>query len=186
MLVCGRLSSRYSLPEKYVELTSCSIFILRMNCKHSSDMFPIATKRSGTLLHFELDVWWAGRLHISIHTEEAQVPSVMIRGKVASKQFWRGNENEQCFPGIFLEWRIRCNSLRPTVQPGICISALFFLDIDSQLEKTKLDQVYATALAADEGLLWVGTSVGVTLVFPLPQLEGIPLVSGKKLLALIP
>lgn len=106
MLVCGRLSSRYSLPEKYVELTSCSIFILRMNCKHSSDMFPIATKRSGTLLHFELDVWWAGRLHISIHTEEAQVPSVMIRGKVASKRFWRGNENEQCFLAFFWsgEW----------------------------------------------------------------------------------
>ena len=77
-----------------------------MNCKRSSDIFPIATKRSGTLLHFELDVWWAGRLHISIHTEEAQVPSVMIRGKVASKRFWRGNENEQCFPGIFLEWRM--------------------------------------------------------------------------------
>lgn len=56
---------------------------------------------------------------------------------------------------------------------------LLFADIDSQLEKTKLDQVYVTALAADEGLLWVGTSVGVTLVFPLPRLEGIPLVSGK-------
>ena len=40
--------------------------------------------------------------------------------------------------------------------------------------------MYATALAADEGLLWVGTSVGVTLVFPLPRLEGIPLVSGKN------
>lgn len=60
------------------------------------------------------------------------------------------------------------------------VSALLFPDIDSQLEKTKLDQVYATALAADEGLLWVGTSVGVTLVFPLPRLEGIPLVSGKN------
>lgn len=48
------------------------------------------------------------------------------------------------------------------------------------MEKTKLDLIYATALAADEGLLWVGTSVGVTLVFPLPRLEGIPLVSGKN------
>ena len=54
----------------------------------------------------------------------------------------------------------------------------FFTDIDSQLEKTKLDQVYVTALSADEGLLWVGTSVGVTLLFPLPRLEGVPLVSG--------
>lgn len=56
-------------------------------------------------------------------------------------------------------------------------------DIDSQLEKTKLDQVYVTALTADEGLLWIGTSVGVTLVFPLPRLEGIPLVSGKACVA---
>ena len=70
----------------------------------------------------------------------------------------------------------------PLLYPRIHISALLFPDIDSQLEKTKLDQVYATALAADEGLLWVGTSVGVTLVFPLPRLEGIPLVSGRKLL----
>ena len=57
---------------------------------------------------------------------------------------------------------------------------LLFSDIDSQLEKTKLDQVYVTALAADEGLLWVGTSVGVSLLFPLPRLEGIPLVSGGQ------
>ena len=62
---------------------------------------------------------------------------------------------------------------------------LIFSDIDSQLEKTKLDQVYVTALAADEGLLWVGTSVGVSLVFPLPQLEGIPLVSGRSMFCLL-
>ena len=55
-----------------------------------------------------------------------------------------------------------------------------FADIDSQLEKTKLDKIYVTALVADEGLLWVGTSVGVTLVFPLPFLEGVPLVSGRS------
>lgn len=64
----------------------------------------------------------------------------------------------------------------------------FFIDIDSQLEKTKLDQVYVTALSADEGLLWVGTSVGVTLLFPLPRLEGVPLVSGviRIFLCLLP
>lgn len=32
---------------------------------------------------------------------------------------------------------------------------------------------------AEEGLLWVGTSVGLVLIFPLPRLEGIPLVSGR-------
>ena len=34
-------------------------------------------------------------------------------------------------------------------------------------------------MVAEEGLLWVGTSVGLVLIFPLPRLEGIPLVSGR-------
>jgi hypothetical protein len=34
-------------------------------------------------------------------------------------------------------------------------------------------------MVADEGLLWVGTSVGLVLIFPLPRLDGIPLVSGR-------
>ncbi|XP_048580947.1 rho guanine nucleotide exchange factor 10 isoform X2 [Nematostella vectensis] len=52
-------------------------------------------------------------------------------------------------------------------------------DVDSQLEQAKLDKLYVSCMTADEGLLWVGTSVGVILIFPLPRLEGIPLVSGR-------
>ncbi|KAK3738107.1 hypothetical protein QZH41_013838, partial [Actinostola sp. cb2023] len=52
-------------------------------------------------------------------------------------------------------------------------------DIDSQFEKTKLNKLYVSCMVAEEGLLWVGTSVGLVLIFPLPRLEGIPLVSGR-------
>ncbi|XP_037075039.1 rho guanine nucleotide exchange factor 10-like isoform X2 [Pollicipes pollicipes] len=39
--------------------------------------------------------------------------------------------------------------------------------------------VAVTALVAGRGLLWVGTSVGVTLTIPLPRLEGVPIISGR-------
>ena len=39
--------------------------------------------------------------------------------------------------------------------------------------------VAVTALLAGRGLLWVGTSVGVTLTIPLPRLEGVPIISGR-------
>ncbi|KAF0313458.1 Rho guanine nucleotide exchange factor 10 [Amphibalanus amphitrite] len=39
--------------------------------------------------------------------------------------------------------------------------------------------VAVTALLAGRGLLWVGTSVGVTLTIPLPRLEGVPIISGS-------
>ena len=35
------------------------------------------------------------------------------------------------------------------------------------------------ALAAANGLLWVGTYVGIALTIPLPRLEGVPIISGK-------
>ena len=42
-----------------------------------------------------------------------------------------------------------------------------------------MDKLYVTTMAAADGLLWVGTSVGIILVFSLPRLEGIPLASGQ-------
>jgi hypothetical protein len=30
-----------------------------------------------------------------------------------------------------------------------------------------------------QGLLWVGTNVGIALTIPLPRLEGVPIISGK-------
>ncbi|XP_041654440.1 rho guanine nucleotide exchange factor 10-like protein isoform X1 [Cheilinus undulatus] len=40
-------------------------------------------------------------------------------------------------------------------------------------------QVYISSLLICQGLLWVGTSQGVILTFPVPTLEGIPKITGK-------
>lgn len=37
---------------------------------------------------------------------------------------------------------------------------------------------HVSALAAGQGLLWVGSTAGVTVTVPLPRLEGLPLVGG--------
>ncbi|CAH2096215.1 unnamed protein product [Euphydryas editha] len=37
---------------------------------------------------------------------------------------------------------------------------------------------YVSALLAGQGLLWVGTTAGVSVTVPLPKLEGLPLVGG--------
>lgn len=43
--------------------------------------------------------------------------------------------------------------------------------------------VVVTALVVSRGLLWVGTSVGVTLTLPLPRLQGVPIISGRPTLS---
>ncbi|CAH2048637.1 unnamed protein product, partial [Iphiclides podalirius] len=37
---------------------------------------------------------------------------------------------------------------------------------------------YVSALLASQGLLWVGTTAGVSVTVPLPKLEGLPLIGG--------
>ena len=44
--------------------------------------------------------------------------------------------------------------------------------------------VHVTALMASSGFLWIGTSVGLILIYHIPHLEGIPIVSGKPYLAM--
>lgn len=39
--------------------------------------------------------------------------------------------------------------------------------------------VIVSALLACRGLLWVGTSAGISLTIPLPRLEGVPIISGR-------
>lgn len=39
--------------------------------------------------------------------------------------------------------------------------------------------VTVSALLACRGLLWVGTSAGISLTIPLPRLEGVPIISGR-------
>ncbi|XP_077998334.1 rho guanine nucleotide exchange factor 10-like [Glandiceps talaboti] len=43
--------------------------------------------------------------------------------------------------------------------------------------------VCVTSMLACQGSLWVGTSVGVTLDLPVPQLEGVPLINGPARVA---
>ena len=44
--------------------------------------------------------------------------------------------------------------------------------------------VRVTALMASSGFLWIGTSMGLILIYRIPYLEGIPIVSGKPYLAM--
>jgi len=50
---------------------------------------------------------------------------------------------------------------------------------------TRLDGEHAhiSNILATKGLLWLGTSLGVTLVYRIPCLEGVPLISGRPYLA---
>ena len=41
-----------------------------------------------------------------------------------------------------------------------------------------------TALMAASGFLWIGTSIGLILIYRIPHLEGIPIISGKPYLAM--
>ena len=50
---------------------------------------------------------------------------------------------------------------------------------------TKLDgeRCHISSILATKGLLWLGTSLGITLVYRIPCLEGVPLISGRPYLA---
>lgn len=51
--------------------------------------------------------------------------------------------------------------------------------------KVKVSEfVHVTALMASSGFLWIGTSMGLILIYRIPHLEGIPIVSGKPYLAM--
>ena len=51
--------------------------------------------------------------------------------------------------------------------------------------KVKVSEfVHVTALMASSGFLWIGTSIGLILIYRIPHLEGIPIVSGKPYLAM--
>lgn len=51
--------------------------------------------------------------------------------------------------------------------------------------KIKLSEyVHVTSLMAASGFLWIGTSIGLILIYRIPHLEGIPIISGKPYLAM--
>ncbi len=46
------------------------------------------------------------------------------------------------------------------------------------------DHVHVTALLLSSGYFWIGTSVGVTMVYRIPLIEGVPLITAKPYLAM--
>lgn len=51
--------------------------------------------------------------------------------------------------------------------------------------KIKISEfVHVTVLMAASGFLWIGTSTGLILIYRIPHLEGIPIISGKPYLAM--
>ena len=46
-----------------------------------------------------------------------------------------------------------------------------------------VDKITVTALLVTPGFLWVGTSFGLILVYPLPKLQGVPRVVGRACVA---
>ena len=53
----------------------------------------------------------------------------------------------------------------------------------SQAALINTHSVHVTSLLACRGSLWVGTNVGVLVNFPLPRLEGVPLVNGPAMVS---
>ena len=53
----------------------------------------------------------------------------------------------------------------------------------AKLTRLDGDHAHISHILATKGLLWLGTSLGVTLVYRIPCLEGVPLISGRPYLA---
>ncbi len=57
------------------------------------------------------------------------------------------------------------------------------LNAKSQAFFNNIHSVHVTNLLACYGSLWVGTNLGILVNFPLPRLEGVPLVNGPAMVA---
>lgn len=53
----------------------------------------------------------------------------------------------------------------------------------ARITKLDADHCHISNILATKGLLWLGTSLGITLVYRIPCLEGVPLISGRPYLA---
>lgn len=58
-----------------------------------------------------------------------------------------------------------------------------FPDVDTQVQYLSVDKISITALLFIPGFLWVGTSAGLILLYPLPKLQGVPRVIGRACVA---
>uniref|UniRef100_A0A3B4ZJ80 Rho guanine nucleotide exchange factor 10-like protein n=1 Tax=Stegastes partitus TaxID=144197 RepID=A0A3B4ZJ80_9TELE len=64
------------------------------------------------------------------------------------------------------------------------LEALQEVNISTRTAHLSPGQVCVSSLLICQGLLWVGTSQGVILTFPVPTLEGIPKITGKGMTSL--
>ena len=53
----------------------------------------------------------------------------------------------------------------------------------AKITKLSGEHCHISSILATKGLLWLGTSLGITLVYRIPCLEGVPLISGRPYLA---
>ena len=60
---------------------------------------------------------------------------------------------------------------------------LFSLDANIESKFDSLPSLHITALVAAAGYLWVGSSVGATLIYRIPHMHGLPLLNGQPFLA---
>lgn len=60
---------------------------------------------------------------------------------------------------------------------------LYSLDANIGNKFGSLPSLHITALVAAAGYLWVGSSVGATLIYRIPHIHGVPLLNGRPFLA---
>ena len=53
----------------------------------------------------------------------------------------------------------------------------------ARITKLNGEHCHISSILATKGLLWLGTSLGITLIYRIPCLEGVPLISGRPYLA---
>ena len=53
----------------------------------------------------------------------------------------------------------------------------------ARITKLNGEHCHISSILATKGLLWLGTSLGITLIYRIPCLEGVPLISGQPYLA---
>ena len=83
---------------------------------------------------------------------------------------------------LFYHTQMHCFTGSPTIALNLqCISPTGY-NLEPRL--SGLDSLHITSLMASSGYLWIGTSIGVILIYKIPLLEGVPLVSGKPHLAM--
>lgn len=91
---------------------------------------------------------------------------------------------------VFYPWRslttvFQVVNFQPINTFSVCILSFLpeGLSTKSQAIFHNIHSVHMTNFLACYGSLWVGTNLGILVNFPLPRLEGVPLVNGPAMVA---